>query len=110
MDRRTFLRASGLLCLSTQLPSVLATHGVGMPLESASGGFTLGTLPAPLRTMWVCFGSRHEPETIARIHAYIGTTPVSQITERALRVLGGDITALVIEGQTIIGNKAPLTY
>jgi hypothetical protein len=35
MNRRKFLKASGLLCLSTQLPSVLAAQEVGMTLESA---------------------------------------------------------------------------
>lgn len=43
MKRREFLKASGLLCLSTQVPSVLAAQEVGITLESASGGFTLGT-------------------------------------------------------------------
>lgn len=34
MKRREFLKASGLLCLSVQLPSVLAAQEVGKSLES----------------------------------------------------------------------------
>jgi hypothetical protein len=43
MDRRKFLRASGLLCLSLPLPSVLAAKEVGMPLESVTPVFRVTT-------------------------------------------------------------------